>query len=568
MAAAPPLAGRPGFSPFTRRQFVAGALAAGALAGVPPALTAWGSENGKPKRKPRIQKRTLFFNLAHEAESDTAAYYLVGGGTRVRLRRIADHPHVLKHHRKKNAFLRGVPDEALTHFVENVALAADAVTAVYVMQNPDLTSGTWNMSAMYFHLPTTAIITAFQRAVARFGPGPLPLSTKRKLYGHPPATTAQDLLEETALLDTSDHAIAIIGMHPDLLSAEPNSAATVQTTYIGPNGFALELSVLLQVLGPATPQQTPRQPNPGGWATLTPILQDSGQPFRNQRGNNRGLIQYHPDWNSAIVSPARSAVRGVVGPVKNDTTLGGDVTGLDPSAPNGPINGALWKRHDGVTTVDQSLTAGSAVQDTLKYTLTTQHTESGYSCTGSATTQLNGSVVANLTFTNWYVRWLGIYLLFLDSGGHPISPTGVQIQLPSDYDPGDSSRASLQQFAALFGLLLGPEFTILGIPVEAATATMSVNIPPAASSLRIFASGPSLLILGGVDPNDPTTWGGLVPGNALHRAAQLRADHAADGGGGGGGSPGRAEGRASPCRLPRRRRDEPPQRRLPQPGLQ
>jgi len=211
------------------------------------------------------------------------------------------------------------------------------------------------------------------------------------------------------------------------------------------------------------------------------------------------VIQYHPAWNAQLTPVAQSAVSGVVAPVKDDPTLGGDVTGLDPSAPPSSLTGALWKRHDGVTTVDQSPTAG-AVQDTLAYTLTTQNLESGFSCTGSATAQPGGAVRATLTFTNWYVRWLGIYLLFLDPNGNPVDPQGVEVQLPSDYDPGSDSREALSNFAALFGLLLGPEFTLLGIPVQPQTATMTVNVPAAASTVRIFASGPSLKILGGWTP--------------------------------------------------------------------
>src|SRR5262249_14984783 len=69
-------------------------------------------------------------------------------------------------------------------------------------------------------------------------------------------------------------------------------------------------------------------------------------------------------------------------------------------------------------------------------------------------------------------------------------------------------------FAAVFGLLLGPEFTVFGVPMEAATATLGVPIPTGASTLRIFAGGPSLGVFGPIDPNDTTTWGDRLPGVA------------------------------------------------------
>src|SRR5215471_16146481 len=426
--------------PLGRRRFLGGALASGALAGMPRDL--WASprlqdrDTSKRSFGRRSDSRTLFFNFSHEAESDTATYYLVVGGTQFQLRRVKDDPLPLTHERQRNRFLSGVPDSAITHFAD-VELPSDSVAFGYVKQNPDPVSGTWNMSAMQFYLPPAAIATAHQQAVKQFGAESLPLSAKRKRYGLPPAATARDRLEEEVLKDVSDHAVAIIGLHPDLLSAEPVSAAHVQTNHIPSSVSAQDLSSVLEGLGPATPQQTPGQPNPMGWATLTPILDENGQPFRNQHGPaNHGLIQYHPDWNAAILPTAAAAVRAVVRPVKDDGALGGDVTGADPNAPGAELSGALWKRHDGVTTVVQ--TGGPpATQDTLSYTLSTQNIESGFSCTGSATTQPDRSVLANLTFTNWYVRWLGIYLLFLN-GQQPLDTRGAPVQVPTDYDPGAS----------------------------------------------------------------------------------------------------------------------------------
>jgi hypothetical protein len=173
------------------------------------------------------------------------------------------------------------------------------------------------------------------------------------------------------------------------------------------------------------------------------------------------LIQYHPDWNDPIRNVAQGGTTSVLPQIKRDEDLGADVTSADPGVP-GP-SGALWKRHDGVTTIDQSQDLGTP-QDPLKFTLATQNTEGGFSTTGSAV-EVDGTVQATLTFTNWFVRWLGIYLLFLDSGGVPLDPSGVEIQLPPDYDSPASDRAQLDQFAAMFALMLGPEFTVLGIPV-------------------------------------------------------------------------------------------------------
>jgi hypothetical protein len=300
------------FPPFTRRQFLSGALATGALTGMPAALLADARGPAAKPKKPSLEQRDYFFNFAHEADHQSATYYLLAGGIRVKLDRVQDHPGVLKQHRKKNRFLRNVPDDQLTHVVQNLRLSADFVTMSYVIQGGNTSAGTWNMSAMYFLPPMGGIIDAAALSVERAGSNPLPLSAKRVLYGHSPAVTAEDLIEEAILLDPSDHATAIIGMHPDLFSVEGASGAIVHNHYIQPNGATVGLAILIQALGPATPQLKTDTANSNGWATLTPILDDNGQPFRNQNGKNKGLIQYHPYWNEPIRSVAQQGTTSVL----------------------------------------------------------------------------------------------------------------------------------------------------------------------------------------------------------------------------------------------------------------
>ena len=51
--------------------------------------------------------------------------------------------------------------------------------------------------------------------------------------------------------------------------------------------------------------------------------------------------------------------------------------------------------------------------------------------------------------------------------------------------------------------MLGPEFTVLGIPVASSTATIGFNIPPTATTVRVFASGPALLCSAASTPTIP-----------------------------------------------------------------
>src|SRR5262249_1718052 len=160
-----------------------------------------------------------------------------------------------------------------------------------------------------------------------------------------------------------DQATVMVVIHPELLSADPTSAADIQLNIVQPNGATVELGMQLDGLGPATPQQTPGQPNPAGWATLTPIPNPGNghQPFRNQTARHQGLIQYHPDWSAQIAEfgAAASALSQGLGQVKNDPIYGADVTSLDPSTTPPSLAGALWKRHDGFTTIDESPGGGA-----------------------------------------------------------------------------------------------------------------------------------------------------------------------------------------------------------------
>ena len=100
--------------------------------------------------------------------------------------------------------------------------------------------------------------------------------------------TAEDLIEEAILLDPSDHATAIIGMHPDLFSVEGTSGGIVHNHYIQPNAATVGLAILIQAFGPATPQLNAGHPNSNGWATLTPILDDAARRSATRTERTRG----------------------------------------------------------------------------------------------------------------------------------------------------------------------------------------------------------------------------------------------------------------------------------------
>src|SRR5262245_38794400 len=129
----------------TRRQFLTYSAAAGLLAGLPsgrPASAAARAHSNRP-----TERRTVFFNFSYEADHETATYFVVIGERRLRLQSLkkkgADD--LVTRERRRNAFLRHVPDDAFTHALPNVALPADAVQLCYVIkiEDPDPTPGEW-----------------------------------------------------------------------------------------------------------------------------------------------------------------------------------------------------------------------------------------------------------------------------------------------------------------------------------------------------------------------------------------------------------------------------------------
>lgn len=467
----------------SRRTFLGAAAGAGAMLALAP------QEAAAQTRVRGFERRTFFFNFSHESYSGHEYHQLLGKH-RHKLRELERGDNALSRARRTNKFLSGVPDASITHVLENVMVPASEVVLSYGLKDTSTGTGEWQMSSVYLVPPMSSYAYAYSRA--RSGSNlfePLRLSAKRKKYALPAAMTFQDLLEEQALLDTTDWATALVNLHAEMVSADPNSAAHIQTNHIQHLSQTFQLSEVLGIAGAATPQVTQGQDNPNGWATLVPYTDDNGMPLVNQKGKNAGLILYDAQWQPALKTPhVSSAMQTAMRTVKDDTTLGADVTNqlvgkATTTIVTGVPVGTLWTRNDGRTSVDQSLSArrrGSA--DNAQYTLKNITPDfAGYNCTVTTTMSGNDTVVT-LKFSNWYVRYLGLYIQFLNSVA--VVPAS---DLPPDILPDGITATANNE------LLLGsltPEFTIYGIPVLASGNSVTFTFPSSlASSAKILASG-------------------------------------------------------------------------------
>ena len=489
-----------------RRDFIKNLSAAAAALGMPAvasqSLAAEDDDevSGKRLSRRRKSRRTLFFNFAHLGNVDTQ-HYLYMGGQKYGLTRVADRPQVLRNERRSNAFLRAVPNDQITHHVRNVAAPDDVITLAYTTCNENPATGAWEMTAMHFAIPPTALGHAYAMARARNPRGPLPLSGKRLRYGVRAARTQQDLRDESVLIDTNSHAEALVGLHPDILSIEPESGGHIQTNYVSQDSNTQFLAALLQTMGPAAPQGMANVSGATPWATLMPLINDAtGQPYKK---SDNMLNQYYPDWNPQVDQNMAPAVGSVHPLVKNDPTLGVDVTGFNLNDPGNQVPpedliGTVWARHDGIPTVMVAPNATTSNSPTVAFT--NQTPETGLFVTQPQITPLddNRIQVTLDNVSNWFLRWLGVWVQFLAPDGTAIPLS----QLPADTypaEPGPYPRPQDKADAMFLGVV-SPAVAILGIPVYPGQFAPTVNIPTSASTMRILYTG---LGLSGSIPQDP-----------------------------------------------------------------
>jgi hypothetical protein len=483
--------------------------AAAVVLGMPPLL------GETPREKIGLadgRGRTLFFNFSHLKDLDTT-HFLYVAGRKYRLTRIQDEPGVLGRERRRNEFLRSLPDDQITHHVRGVRAPADTITLAYTTCSEDPGAGTWGMTSLHFLIPQPAVSHAYARARERTPAGPLPRSGKRARYaGVRPAMTEQDFLEETSMIDITNHAEALVGLHPDVLSIEPNSGAHIQLNYVSTDSNTQELGSLLAAMPPAMPPgaaNVSRRLPP--WATLVPLINDdTGMPFKK---SDKALNQYYPDWSPLVDQKVAGALGTVHPTVRDDASLGVDVTGYNLNDPGNPIPpenllGKVWARHDGIPTVHRSLGAPAGSGPSVAFTY--QGSEVGL-VVGQPTikTLSDGRVQVKLdNVSNWFLRWLGLWVQFLDPNGNAIqlsafnggpAPYVPDDLLPDSNLPGPYPRG-IDKSDAMFLGVVAPATTLFGIPVSPGQFSPTLRIPDNASAMRILYAGPGL---SGSRPQEP-----------------------------------------------------------------
>lgn len=481
---------------WTRRDFLrrgggAGlaSLAATSLGGLLAACGGGGDDTAPGGSGPRpTYQRTLFFNLSHLQHRERH-YHLVAGRRVLNLVAVAHDPAPLAQARTSNAFLARVGDDQITHHVVGAELSSDIVELAYVVETiPGDTSGRWSMASMQLLIPPAGYTAAYARSRAVAAAGPLRLSAQRRRYGAPPASSEQDLHDEAALLDTTGHAAACVMLHPNMLALDPGAAAHVLVNHV--DSRALEMMQdQLDVLGSAQPESTPGQLNDTGWATLRPIMV-KGQPARMTQGPSAGRLLYLPLWHPTVTDAARTVMLPTLGRVQDDEALGLDVS-ANPLASAG--RGKLWARRDG-RTVRDAVARATLTEEEVQMTTNEFNPDMGLDFKVESKLE-GGELQLEVGMENWFLRYLGAYLQFLDQQGNPIPLKDIAKWNSGTLYVGESAQTpytASDDTTALAGVVPTP-FTIGGIPLGTEDATgkrdFVIAVPEEATTVRLMAGG-------------------------------------------------------------------------------
>ena len=206
--------------------------------------------------------------------------------------------------------------------------------------------------------------------------------------------------------------------------------------------------------------------------------------------NSKGQVQQVPVWSSETNQFAEQAIEPVVTKAKNDTTLGENITDIDPEGvttnlADEPTNGAIWTLHDGMPSVDQSDTAAVLRDSAFSYQFNDQNPGYGYSV-GVCGVDSNRNV--SFEAKNWYVRYLSLYIRYLDANDQSIKVSDLPTDIFDSFPLYDCCSEQNGEYD-IFLDLVAPEWVILGIPTKTTTLKKTFPIPDQATSALVLAGG-------------------------------------------------------------------------------
>lgn len=488
-----------------RRRFLKQTASTGLIAGVSPLLASCiggGDEDeGDPAQSGRgSELRSYFFDLSNANQEHD--FFLVAGTTHHRLSRAT--PTQLTQAAAANPALQGPATQSFTHIGESLSMAASIQTC-YVKGVPrDGAPGEWHMHTMFYHVPVASAAQGTLQMTQACGKS-LPSSVRAEYYAclrditagagqgaASPLRSNVGVLQDSDVTcsdpdyaqykDYFDHAMALICHHPEIGSFDGPTLAYVQQAIVCADPNLVQLAASLYQQGPATAA-------PGGWATLVPYMDPV---TGTQKLASNGDKLYFTQYSDTTLRLTGLAINSILPKVKNDPTLGANITGLGKDALNAGLQGKLWATRNGTPTRVPTLQSAGAraalktsgvqqLMDAVGPSFTARDMSAGH---GYRVDNVSGAGrTVSFTVDNWYLRYLGLYVRFLDAAGNAIARSSLPATTLSAF------QSDLSGTYDNFLDLVNQELVILGVPVKTAVTNYSVVLPDNAASMQILAGG-------------------------------------------------------------------------------
>src|SRR5262249_1971545 len=99
----------------------------------------------------------------------------------------------------------------------------------------------------------------------------------------------------------------------------------------------------------------------------------------------------------------------------------------------------------------------------------------------------NGNRTVTFSAKNWFVRYLSLFVRYLDGNGQPIPLNTIASEVQSGF-PLWNFGGSNGTYDAFLDMV-SPEWVFLGIPVKATDIKKTIPVPPQAASVVILGGG-------------------------------------------------------------------------------
>jgi len=355
-------------------------------------------------------------------------------------------------HRQLNPTLVDVPDDHLTHYIEDVDLPSDALQLVQV-KGRHVPTGAEALVSMHVHRPI-AISQAAGRQMAALGIAPNRWAQASAVGG-----AADTVIDVDTYQTPTQTAVALVFHNHELTNLNADQGTCIinliETLPCASSGCTPFIATLAEMVGAQWPATTA-----GGWATLTQILDTDGAPIFDSDGDP--VYQYVP--SDAITQTACSVAAEIKKLIFDDPTYEGNnyhptegttvSDGSDGSSSAGVGGGAATTTFNVTGAHPAGTTAHGVKFETI-----------GVTDQGNRTVQVE--------FRNAYIRYLSTFVQFANESGD------LPVQNPTSLD---TSRAKFLSY-------ISANYTLLGIPLigdDIPLSSVQFDVPSDASIAKVY----------------------------------------------------------------------------------